>query len=511
MAFDVKSKIIALYGTSNICGKNESLISLWDSWYKGYHDKFHNYRIYNGENYIYLTKKSLQMGKKICEVWADLLINEKCDISASDETKRDLDILFDETKFWSKANKAVELGFALGFSALLGEISQDKKMRIVLLSAKNIMPLRVDNETIVDCAFYRQLNTGTRITIWKLTDNGYHITTVDYSKDGKEIDGTRTELKTNIKIPLFMIIRPNIVSNMDDIEYNFGMSIFANSIDTLKAIDTKYDGFDFEFIGGRKKVYVSMDAMKVIMSQDGTSTQVKPFDPLDSTYYNVGDGDKPMVQEAGGELRSTQYIEALNFELGILSEKTGLGYGYFRFDSKGLSTATQVISENSDLFRTLKKHEILIRDEFIEFVKAIIEYSNAFCEFKIAKNEDEDAIDILFDDSIIEDKQGERQNDLIQVQNGLMTYVDYAIKWEALSEDDAKKKYLYLDVSHKANTLMPLLHANLITPDLAIKLIYGEEDNVPEIDIEALIKHCETDPLDIDDGEFDDGLGGGGF
>ena len=67
---------------------------------------------------------------------------------------------------------------------------------------------------------------------------------------------------TGYNKPFFWIMRPNISSNiMTDLnDEELGMSIFANSIDTLKAIDSKYDGFDWEFVLGRKKVFVSAEA-----------------------------------------------------------------------------------------------------------------------------------------------------------------------------------------------------------------------------------------------------------
>lgn len=500
MSFNIEEKIKNIYG-ENYAGRNKGQIDMLWSWYSGYNEHFHNYRVYNGENFIYLTKKSLQMAKKVAETWADLLINEKCDVKMDEKGKLDLDVLFNETKFWTKANKSVELGFALGYSALVGEISKDRKMRFVTIDARNIIPLKIENDEITECAFYKNISGNrVRLTLWTKNETGHYTSrTLDYNQDGQIVEGSDVKLETKMDKPLYMIIRPNIVDN--NVSYNFGTSVFANSIDTLKAIDTKYDGFDFEFIGGRKKVYVSVDAMKIIRTDDGQSSQVKPFDPLDSVYYNLGDGHDgdELIKEGGGELRSEQYISSLNFELGILSEKTGLGYGYFKFDTQGFATATQVISENSDLFRTLVKHEILIKDEMIQFVQAVIEYSNEYCDIKVNHYKPEE-IDILFDDSIIEDKETQKENDLKLVDKGLMTHVDFAIKWEALNEDDAIRKYMYLDISRKATTLMPLIHTRMITPEKAIELIYGEDVENKE----KLIEYFNLDDLNIDDGEFDE-------
>jgi len=319
--------------------------------------------------------------------------------------------------------------------------------------------------------------------------------------DDKGFETGRTELQTQLRTPLFMVIKPNIISNVTNTAYNYGMSCFGNSIDTLKAIDTKYDGFDFEFIGGRKKVYVSSEAMQVGRDTNtgGTTIVNKVFDPLNSLYLNVGsngDDGKPLIQESNGEIRSESYIAGLNFELSMLSHKVGLGYGYFNMNPNGDVTATQVVSENSELFRTLKKHEILIRDEMTQFINAICMYSNEYCDFKMGAY-DPSGIDIVFDDSIIEDKQAEKTADQQEVTTGLMTNVAYAIKWKGMEEKDALVKYQYLDIAKRANTIMPLLNAKLITPELAIELIYGKDN-----DTKALLDNLKTDDLNIDDGEF---------
>lgn len=500
MAFNVEDKIKELYGQNELLELDEAQIQLYWSWYKGYHEAFHNHRLYNGENYLYLTKKSLQMGKKVAETWADLLINERCDVSLDEKAKIDLDLILDNGKFWTKANKMVEWAFALGYSALIGEISEKGEMNFVSIDARNIRPLNIENDQITECAFYKVIGKKTRITMWTKDEKGHYTCfTGEYDEKGKPT--ITNELVTELDKPLYMVIKPNIVVNEENA--NYGISVFANSIDTLKAIDTKYDGLDFEFIGGRKRVYVSMEAMKVVMGDNNESYMTKPFDPLDSTYYNAGDvghDGKPLIQEGGGELRAEQYITALNFELALLSHKTGLGYGYFRVEPKGEVTATQVISENSDLFRTLNKHQTLVRDEMIPFLIAVIEYSNQYCQLKV--NNFDRNLDILFDDSIIEDKDTQKKNDLLEVEAGLMTHVDFAIRWEALDKDSAKKKYLYLDIVQRAESIRPLLASKTITPELAIDYIY--QDYYDEKEKEKLVEYLKLDELKIiDEGEFE--------
>ena len=49
----------------------------WKSWYVGKIPSFQNYYIYNGEKKVSKTRKTMGMGKKICEDFADLLLRSE--------------------------------------------------------------------------------------------------------------------------------------------------------------------------------------------------------------------------------------------------------------------------------------------------------------------------------------------------------------------------------------------------------------------------------------------------
>ncbi len=44
----------------------------------------------------------------------------------------------------------------------------------------------------------------------------------------------------------------------------------------------------------------------------------------------------------------------------------------YKFDSSGVKTATEIISENSDMYRMIKKHEIILEDALKELIRIII-------------------------------------------------------------------------------------------------------------------------------------------
>lgn len=134
-------------------------------------------------------------------------------------------------------------------------------------------------------------------------------------------------------------------------------------------------------------------------------------------------------------LRAEQHSKAINDDLNYLSLKCGFGTDRYQFGATGAKTATEIISENSDMYRMIKKHEILLEDALRQLIQIIIRLGmilgntlNPECE-----------ITIDFDDSIIEDKETERSRDRQDVSMGVMSLAEYRAKWYGESEEDAAK------------------------------------------------------------------------
>ena len=133
-----------------------------------------------------------------------------------------------------------------------------------------------------------------------------------------------------------------------------------------------FDSFVNEIQNGRKRLFVTQVAMKV--SSDRCFKNA--FDPEDVLFYildsNFSDNKPSYVQEINGQLRIEELKNAIQTNLDLLSMKLGLGDQYFKFENNLTpKTATEVISENSDLFKKKKKHEQVLENALIELVSAI--------------------------------------------------------------------------------------------------------------------------------------------
>ena len=88
------------------------------------------------------------------------------------------------------------------------------------------------------------------------------------------------------------------------------------------------------------------------------------------------------------------------------------------------------------MFRTIKKHEIILESAIKELCRIILLFGNTGMGDVL--NEDSE-VTIVFVDSIIEDKTTERNNDRQDLAAGIMNDWEYRMKWYNEDEATAKK------------------------------------------------------------------------
>ena len=451
---DVESVIQNFTGKTIV--EDTGYTDLWYQYYQGNVKDFHHYLEYNGIKDIKCTRKTLNMPKKICEDWANLLLNEKTDVVVgNDEQQQELDKLLNSVNFWVKGNEGIEKSFALGKGALVQSVDEDGNPHLQFVNGLKIYPITIEHGKITECAF---VNSGSRETIiqihTKSEQGNYDINTLIYEKQQNTMAddiGSLVQhltLNTGSNLPWYQIIKPNIANNID-INSPLGISIYANALDNLKGVDLAYDGFCEEMRLGRARIFVNKE-----LTRYDENGQTPTFDNEEVGFYYGGeaDGNVKPFEFYSPTLRVENYFNGINNSLNLLSAKVGFGENHYRFDSGGISTATQIISENSEMFRTLKKHEILLNDVIIEACKVLMYINNTFSNnvFKFDMNAN---IEVKFDDSIIEDKETMKMTDRQDVSMGVMSKLEYRMKWFNEDEETAKQKIASIDEEQKANSL----------------------------------------------------------
>ena len=447
-------------------------IRIWRSWYDSKVRKFHRYKVYRGNGTsVNCDRYTLGMAKKVCEDMADLLLNERVTITIADETtdafvKR----VLTENKWEELGNEYQEWKSALGTAAYVVYIKDavlDESGRMAggsiginYVDAANIYPTSWQNKVITECIFtfhkthhrkkyvHIQYHRPEDISDGNRKQYVIENTVVENTKGaGKELtpqeweaiptfSGLAERIETGSDQPLFIIDRLNMVNNADTDPTNpMGVALFANAIDVIKKLDLEYDSYANEFSLGRKRIFV---APELLTTQLGDAV----FDPDDTVFYELPEDyfknseSKEAMHEVNMELRIEEHSRAINDDLNWLSLKCGFGTDRYKFEGGGVKTATEVISENSDMYRSLQKHELVLERVLIQLIRTII---RAGISMGISGLNESTAVTIAFDDSIIEDKTTERQSDRQDVSMGAMSLAEYRAKWYGETLEQAQE------------------------------------------------------------------------
>lgn len=451
--YDNVAQVLRKKNINLVIGDIYDYQELWKSWYKGSVADFHFYKEVVAGKEIQMERLTMNIAKKNCEDISKLLWTEKTKIELDTEqsTERLWNILDSkENSFTVNFPIFLEKSLAIGTGALIEYVNNDGKTIIDYVLGDVIIPYKYTNSYITGIITISRFSEKSRSKTWYYTHITYHeydgqtYKTINelYKSDnqvelGKEINfndrfpDIKEQNEITTDTPRFQIFKPNLANNID-INSPMGISIFANSLDRYKAIDMKYDSFFKEFKLGKKRILVDPTAMKASLTTDtdGNVHQVQYFDSNDEAYVGVNGMEGQPIKEIDFSLRAQEHIDSINADLNWLSSNLGLGGNFYQFSDRGLRTATEVISENAEAFRTKVHYDIVINDNIYDLVKVICEMENI--QYK--------SITITPDDSIIEDKNTETLRALQEVAQGIRSKKSYLTDIKGLSNEQAEEE-----------------------------------------------------------------------
>lgn len=441
------------------------MIDVWNSWYKGDVASFHQYKVYNGITHVDCKRYTMGMAKKVSEDWANLLMNEKVSITLEGDKEQEFfDSVCKGNNFAVKVNEMQEMKSALGTVAYVPRVvgatvnpqtgqlvGEAKGIKIDYCTAKDILPLSWENGKVTECSFATRKTVQNQeymyLQIHRLVNGMYDVENVLYTyKDGgldevelstvPGFENVPPVVHTASDKPQFVIDRPNIANNVD-VSLPMGISVYANAIDQLKSVDIAYDSYVNEFVLGKKRIMVKPEATKTL---DGQPV----FDSNDTVFYVLPEDSQngSIIDHVDMSLRTQEHNAGMQDMLNMLSSKCGFGENHYKYDNGSVSTATQIVSENSTMFRTIKKHEIILEDVLIDLARIILRLGNTYMNAGL--NEDVE-ISIDFDDSVVENKEVDFSRDMQMLNAGILNDWEFRMRWMNEDEKTAKSALPKMD------------------------------------------------------------------
>ncbi len=425
-------------------------IEIWKALYAGYYGKWHDitYSTVNGVKQR--TMSTLGMAKVASEEMASLVYNEKCSISIDNEGVSEfIEEVFKNNKFDKKFQDFLEYSFAHGGMVIKPYIENDKLM-LSFVTADCFIPVSWRNDSIYEAVFpFEFMKRDKKYTHleWHLWENDVYVIRNEVYESQNGVDlGVKVPLKNffpdleevvhinGLKRSIFSYFKPNTANNIDT-KSPLGISLYANALDTMKALDTAFDSFHREFRLGKKRIFVPAHMLKVVYDENGEPRRY--FDANDEAYEGFnGEMDNNEIKESKVELRVEEHIGAINALLNLFAMQTGFSSGTFTFDGQSMKTATEVVSEQSKTFKSKKSHEVIIEAALQELIGSIVIMGQLYGMISTTGDYE---VTVAFDDSIVEDKKAELDKAVIELTNRMKPRYLVISEYYGITEKEAKQ------------------------------------------------------------------------
>ena len=438
----------------------------------------------------------LNLAKALTAEMASLVWGEECTVNVSinghKSTDEDPDPLNEfvqkvlcENAFREKMQESIEEGLALGGQALKvwaesrrdedgNEIPETRRLMIGYCMADQFVPISWDNARVTEGVFVSRIAKDgyyyTRLEWHRWNGLTYVITNELYRSEmqkgaapdeTQDILGVRYPLaeiypyldevtEVPVEESLFSYWRTAIANNLDD-NSPLGISVYANALENLHALDICYDSFVREFRLGKKRIIVPARAVRTVVDPK-TGKLCRYFDATDETYEALA-SDSPddlKIHDNSVELRVEEHVAAINAFLSILCLQTGFSAGTFTFDQhSGLKTATEVVSENSKTYKTIKTVQNQLRPAIEHLVRNIVDVAILYGMTDESGNSIERLaapgynVTITFDDGVTQDRQTNINEGVMLVGAGIIskyTFLTDPKYGQGLTPEQAKEE-----------------------------------------------------------------------
>lgn len=234
---------------------------------------------------------------------------------------------------------------------------------------------------------------------------------------------------SNLEAPLWGFYRvPG--SNIIDQSSPLGMPVYGRAIEELRAVDIAISRKDSEIEDSKHVTFVGQTAIK-----NATVNGITLPRWVEGLGVGINDGDTTAIHEHTPTILTDQRIKDINFNLSMLSVKCGFSEGVFVLDGQsGMITATQVEADDRDTVQTIKAD----RDALQVAIDQALKGADALASLlKLAPVGNYEVVYSFGD--ITYNYEEDKANWKSYVQNGWIPRWYYLVKFEKMSEEEAKQ------------------------------------------------------------------------
>jgi len=382
--------------------------------------------------------ESLKLEEGICREFADSVLVE---MEAKILNNDNMDAVLQ--KSLSDMNKKLQTGLALG-AMVLRPLGPDKAEYV---AADKFIPISFDDSgTPNDITFLVVKSVGendyyTRVERHYFTNGNLTIENKCYHSQSQSDIGQNCSLE---EVAEWANILPGPITypGMTEMDFGYyqnpienkvdgsscGVSVYESAENLIRKADVQGARLDCEYDSGERAIHVDERALK---NRSG-----KTYLPrLKKRLYkglNLDDNNKDLYKEYSPEMRDEAFRRGLEEYKREIEFNVGLAYGDLSDAQEVDKTATEVLASKTRKYNRVTAIQSKLEECLNGFVNALAFYNGSYMsgvEFTCE-----------FNDSILADEESERQQDRQDVSMGVMSLLEYRMKWYNEDEETAKSK-----------------------------------------------------------------------
>ncbi len=382
--------------------------------------------------------ESLKLEEGICREFADsVLVEMEAKILNNDSMDAVLQ------KSLSDMNKKLQTGLALG-AMVLRPLGPDKAEYV---AADKFIPISFDDSgTPNDIAFLVVKCVGendyyTRVERHYFTNGNLTIENKCYHSQSQSDIGQNCSLE---EVAEWAIILPGPITypGMTEMDFGYyqnpienkvdgsscGVSVYESAENLIRKADVQGARLDWEYDSGERAIHVDERALK----NRGGKTYLPRLKKRLYRGLNLDDNNKDLYKEYSPEMRDEAFRRGLEEYKREIEFNVGLAYGDLSDAQEVDKTATEVLASKTRKYNRVTAIQGKLEECLNGFVNALAFYNGSYMsgvEFTCE-----------FNDSILADEESERQQDRQDVSMGVMSLLEYRMKWYNEDEETAKSK-----------------------------------------------------------------------
>ncbi|WP_300628116.1 phage portal protein [uncultured Thomasclavelia sp.] len=356
----------------------------------------------------------------------------------------------------TKIKNTTELACALG-GIIFKPYYSDGKIMIDYVPQDEVYPFKYDgNGKITGAIFptYKIMNDRiyTRLEIHDFTTEKYVIQNKAFvSKNTRLIDGVVADIGYEIPLtaveewadldyeliingmdqPLFSSFMIPIANNIDR-KCPLGMSVYSKAIKEFKKADKQWARIDWEY--DSKETALDVDENYLATDMYGSKILPDGKKRLYRTYSGASFTGENLFKYFSPEIRDQSFFNGLDKIFKRIEYNCNLAYGTISDPMNTDKTATEIKTSKQRSYQLVKDIQGALQSALEDLIVAMDE----ICEIYNLEVSGNCNVTFKWDDSIVIDAETEKLQDMQEVNNGLLPKWKYKMKWQGLTEEQAK-------------------------------------------------------------------------